>query len=218
MELNDIEKIINDKLKEERDKINTAGKGLNKHFDIVHILLILLAAICITSIGWNMVKPANPVNNTGWTQPKEPKEVVKIERVIVPGPTQILTIEKPVIVEKLKLPETFKNNTSAHAIAAAELQPSKAGYNVVATLETKNGIGVGGILAKERERSLIGLPSNLSAGMRYGGVTDGRQEAQIYGKYQPLRVGNLYLGLYGEANSKPEAKAMIDLEYKFKDD
>jgi hypothetical protein len=216
MELNQIEELINGKLKEVEGKINTSGKGLNKHFDIVHILLILLAAICLTSIGWNYFKPANPVTPQIWVQPKEVKETVKIQRVAVPGPERIITIDKPVIIEKLKLPDTFKNASTVQAISSASLEPTKAGYNVIGTIDTKTGIG--GMIAKEKERSFLGLPSNLSVGSRYGLITDGRQEAQVYTRYQPLRVGNVYLGLYGEANSRPEGKAMIDLEYRIKSD
>jgi hypothetical protein len=193
-----------------------AYNGMTKHFDVVHIILIIIAVICITSIGWNVFKPANPVTPSGFVGPPEIRETRTIDRILMPGPVQIVTIEKQVIVDRLKLPDTFKNNTSLQAISTADLKPTKAGYEVVGTINTKTGVG--GILAKEKERSFFGLPSNLSVGARYGLLTDGKQEAQVYGKYQPLRVGNTYLGVYGEVNSKPEGKAMIDLEYKWKTD
>ena len=215
----DIDKIENEVKTEAKLIEGQAVKvytGLTKHFDILHIILVIVAVIGLTSIGFNYFRPPNPVTKTEWVTPPEPKVVKTIERVMVPGPVQIVTIDKPVIVERLKLPDTFKNNTSLQAIAAADLQPTKAGYTVVGTLNTKTGVG--GLIAKEKERSIFGLPGNLSVGTRYGLVTDGRQEAQGFIKYQPLRIGNLYLGLYGEANTKPEAKGMLELEYKMKTD
>ena len=196
---------------------NTKVFGLTKHFDIIHIILIAVAIVCVTSIIFNYYRPPNPVTPREWTVPPESKQTKGIDRILIPGPVQIVTIEKQVIIEKLKLPDSFKNNSSAQAISSADLQPSKSGYTVVGTIDTKKGTG--GILAKEKERSWMGLPGNLSIGTRYGITTDlGRQEAVVYGKYQPVRFGDIYMGIYGEANSKPEGKAMIDFEYKIKSD
>lgn len=200
-------------VKQEAVKVYT---GITKHFDIFHILLIILVSISLTSIGWNYFKPPNPVTNVTYTQPPEEKVVTKIERIVVPGPPQIVTIEKPVIVEKLKLPDWFKNDVNQQAISNAELQPSKNGYSVIGTIDTKTGVG--DIIAKEKEATFFGLPSNLSVSARYGLVTDGKQEAQLGVKYQPLRLGKFYLGVVGEVNSKPEAKALVELEYKIKSD
>lgn len=190
-----------------------------KKLDLMHVILIVIVAICLTSIGYNIFRPPNTITKTEWTKPPEPKEIRTIEKILVPGPTQVITIDKPVIVERLKLPETFKNNTSLQAISSADLEPTKSGYTVIGTLNTSTGEG--GLIAKEKERSLAGLPSNLSVGARYGPTFDG-QQAVVYGKYQPLRIGNAYIGLYGEGNTgrrlRPDGKVMIELEYKIKSD
>jgi hypothetical protein len=198
------------------DEAKKVYSGLTKHFDIVHIILLVVVAISLTSLGVNYFKPPNTVTKIEYVQPPEEKVVTKIERVPVPGPVQIITIDKPVIVEKLKLPDWFKNDVNQQAISNADLKPTKTGYSVVGTIDTKTGVG--DIIAKEKEATFLGWPGNLSASLRYGLVTDGRQEAQLGAKYQPLRIGPIYLGIVGEVNSRPEAKALIELEYKIKSD
>lgn len=186
---------------------------------LIYIIGIILL-VSFISIGYNYFKPKQDIIKNEWVQPNEPKVVKSIQKVKVKAPKEILVYKKDEIIKKLELPDTFKNNTSIGIIASADVPPSKEGYVAIGTIESKDGVGVGKILIKEKNRSLIGLPSNFSIGSRYGTIQDGSQEGQIWLRYQPIRVGDVYLGIYGESDlgRKFGAKAMIELEYKIKTD
>jgi len=198
------------------DKVKNTVVGLTKHFDLFHILLGVIGIVLFMYVALTWNKPTNTIPSTTYVNVPQQKIVEKIKRVEVPGPTKIITIEKPIIVEKLKLPDWFKNDVNQQAIANADIPPSKAGYSAVGTLDTLTGKG--DIIAKEKIRSFIGMPNNISIGGRWGIVTTGKQEIDGYAKWQPLRLGNTYIGAYTELNTNPEAKIMVDVEYKFKTD
>src|SRR6185369_2256952 len=71
------------------------------------------------------------------------------------------------------------------------------------------------IVAKEQPPALFGFPAVVELGLRYGLGTRNGQEGNLNARWQFLRVGNLYLGAYGEIGTQPEAKAMIDLSYRW---
>lgn len=184
-----------------------------KNISITRIIIAVIIVIAIVSSVYNFYREPNVVTKTEYVRVPEEKQVTKIERVNVPGPKEVVTIEKEKIVKVLQMPSWFKQDKNEQAIANADLAPSKNGYSAVATINTQNGNGA--IIAKEKSRSLIGLPSEKEVGARYGITSRGVQEAQAYGRWQFLRVGDVYVGAYGEVGSKPEAKAMIDMSYKW---
>jgi hypothetical protein len=186
-----------------------------KDVSIKRISLALLFCVMLFAAISGWYKPANEIVTTVYLKPKEEKVVTKIKRVDVPGPQTVITIEKEVIVEKLKLPDWFAKDKNEQPIANADLMPTRAGYSVVGTINTQTGEG--GIIAKEKEQPFIGLPNEKEIGIRYGLSTQGAtgSEANVYGKWNFLRVGNVHVGTYGEINSDPDAKVMIDASYKF---
>lgn len=117
------------------------------------------------------------------------------------------------VVEKLKLPNWFAENADEQAIATADLPETKAGYNVVATVNTKTGVG--NIIAKEKQRSLFGLPNEKEIGARVGYNSGLKQQISVYGRWSFLRVGNVHLSAYGEGNSEGNATAQLELGYRF---
>jgi hypothetical protein len=198
-------------LQDIRDKVNA--------WDKIKVALIIIAALAIGSSVYNWYKPVNPVTTKEYIKVPEEKLVTKIVRVPVPGPKEIITIEKKVIVEKLKLPEWFATNKNEQAIANADLKPSKGGYSVVGTLNTETGVG--NIIAKEKERPFFGFPNEKEIGIR-AGVSNNGTTGDIYGRWQFVRAGKTYLGAYvegsastGTTSNNAVGKAMIDISYKF---
>ena len=195
-----------------REKVNAWG-WLEK-------VIFIIAALALISCIYNWYKPANPVTTKEYIRVPEEKQVQVIKRVPVPGPTVIQTIEKPVIVEKLKLPDWFAADKNEQAIANADLQPSKGGYSVIGTINTQTGKG--GIIAKEKERPFFDFPNEKEIGLR-AGITNNGMGADIYGKWDFVRAGNAYLGAYVEGSATQwtagsntgSGKAMINISYKF---
>jgi hypothetical protein len=180
---------------------------------VAEIVLGIIAVLAVLSAIYNFRKAPVTVTRDRYTEVPKEKAVEKIRTVTVPGPTKIVTIEKPVIAEKLDMGIDFAEDPEKQAIANADLPPSKAGYSAVAVIDMADGHTV--IQAKEKPLPLFGFPSEKEIGLRYGLRSNGLQGGNVYGKWTFLRVGNLYLGAYGEIDTRPEAKAMLDLSYRF---
>jgi hypothetical protein len=139
---------------------------------------------------------------------------VKIKKINVPGPKEILTIEKEKIVEKLRLPNWFAQNADEQVIATAEIPPYEGITDTVATLNTKTGVG--NIIAKQRPLSLLAFENKKELGARAGYTTDEfKQLITVFGRWQFFRLGNFHAGLYGEGNSEGEAIGQIELNYRW---
>jgi hypothetical protein len=175
---------------------------------ILTILLILAAASSVYK--WYHKSTGS---TTTYVKVPEIKEVIKIQRVTVPGPERIVTIEKTVIVDKLKLPEWIKTDADEQAIATAVIEPYKGKTNAVGLLNTKTGVGQ--IVAKQEPLPLFGFVNDKEIGVRYGTSIKNGMETDIYGRWDFVRVGNVNVGVYGEATSYGEAKAMVSVGYKW---
>ena len=131
-----------------------------------------------------------------WLPAPPIKTVEKIKKVTVPGPTQIVTIEKQVVVEKLKLPDWIKNDADEQVIATAKIPAYDGDTDAAALLNTKTGIGE--IIAKQEPLSLFSLESKAEIGGKVGWNTDGKNVLKGYGKWDFLRFEKFHLGVYGE--------------------
>jgi hypothetical protein len=183
---------------------------IGKSIVVVAVLLLLASSI----YGW-FFKPKEVVEV--WQQVPVIEVVEKIKTVKVPGPKEVVTIEKQVVVEKLKLPDWVKTDENKQVIATAEIKPYKGQTDVVALLDTKTGESQ--ILAEQRKLSLFALENTKEVGVRYGISSEYGTVTDIYGRITVLRVGPTHLGIYGEVSHKSEgksdAKAQIDLRYEW---
>lgn len=110
---------------------------------IVAFIIILSGISALSNWAGSLV----PITQIEYVSVPQIKEVIKYKRVEVPGPEKIITIEKEKIVEKLKLPESFSQNSDLQAIATGVIAPYEGNTNVVATLDTKTGEG--NLIAKQ---------------------------------------------------------------------
>jgi hypothetical protein len=177
---------------------------------IIGVLSVLLLTATSSAIYFWYKKPA-PGSGAEYEKPPEIKVVTKIKRVDVPGPTKIVTIEKQVIVEKLKLPDWVRDNPDEQAIASAVVAPYKGNTNAVALLNTKTGIGQ--MIVKQEPLPLFGFVNEKGIGGRVGVNIKGEPEFSGYGRWTFGRVGPAHIGVYGEASSN--SKIQLDVEYRF---
>lgn len=182
-----------------------------REYDVVKITLGVVAVIALASMAWNWYHPrVNNITTTEYRTVQEEKVVTKIKRVAVPGPTKIITIEKAAVSTKLDvaIPE------GKEVIANADIEPSEGGTSVVTVMDMTTGEST--VIAKEKPLPLFGFPADVEAMIRYGISTQGvGQQADIAVRYQFLRVGKFKLGAYGELSSQPQAKAMLEVAFKF---
>jgi hypothetical protein len=182
---------------------------------IMALIIALLLLIAIAALkAWYGERNKPVVSQIEYVNVPEIREVVKIKKVRVPGPTEIVTIEKEKIVEKLRLPNWFAQNADEQVIATAEIQPYEGITDTVATLNTKTGAG--NIIAKQRPLSLFAFENNKEIGARAGYTTDEfKQLITVFGRWQFFRVGNVHAGLYAEGNSSGEAVGQLELNYRW---
>lgn len=178
------------------------------------LIVILLIALFASLKAWYGEKNKPIISKVEFVKVPEIKVVTKIKKVEVPMKVDhIVTIQKDVLIKKVNgLPTWFVGNADEEAIAMADLPESKSGYEVMGTMNTKTGVG--NIIAKEKQRSLFGLPNEKEIGARVGYSMKG-QQVSIYGRWNFFRVGNMHLSAYGEGNSEGNATAQLELGYRF---
>jgi len=175
-------------------------------------LLIIAAGSAIYAWYAEWSKPR--ASRIEYVKVPEIKEVIKIKRVSVPGPERIITIEKEVIVEKLKLPDWVKTDANKQVIATAEIQPHDGITNAAAIMDMKTGASE--IIAKQLPPAFMAFENKKELGMRVGYSTDEwSMRSTVYGRWSFARIGKVHLGLYAEANSRGEGIGQIDLSYRF---
>jgi hypothetical protein len=179
---------------------------------VIIIVLLLVAGAALKA--WYAERHKPVVSQTEYVPVSKIKQVVKIKRVMVPGPDKIVTIEKEKVVEKLKLPNWVAQNADEQIIATGEIEPWEGKTDVVATLNTKSGAG--NIIAKQRPLSLFAFENKKELGGRLGYTSkEFKQIITGFGRWQFLRVGNFHAGLYGEGNTEGEAIGQLELIYRF---
>jgi hypothetical protein len=194
------------------DKIFSALKNWKTIVTAIYALVITLALMSAL-YAWYGERNKPPVSQKVYIPVEQIKEVEKIKRVEVPGPEKIVTIEKKVLVEKLKIPDWFLDETE-QAISTGVIAPYEGRTNVIATLNTETGAG--NIIAKQIPLPFMQFENKKELGVRAGYTTDGaKAHTAIYGRWNFMRVGNVHLGLYGEANSEGAGIAQVDINYRF---
>ena len=163
-------------------------------------MFLLLLATVSAIYAWYKEKNKPVTSQIEYVKVPEIKEVVKIKKVEVPGPERIVTVEKIKIVEKLKLPEWFAENTDEQAIATGEVQPYEGKTNVVATLNTKTGVG--GIIVKQEPLSFAGFVNDKEIYLKGGYTTSREVEITGGGRWLFARVGSIKIGGYAEARGQ----------------
>ena len=173
--------------------------------------LIFVAVVAVSSSIYSWYMPQPVITKTEYVRVPEIKETVRIKRVEVLV-EKIVTIEKEVVVRELNLPDWIKNDKDIQVIATASIEPYEGTTDAVATMNTQTGEGM--IVAKHRSLRLIPFENRKEIGVRYGATIAG-PEVDVYAQWQFLRVGSTHLGLYVDANTHSDARAMVQVGYRF---
>lgn len=182
-----------------------------KNYVLCGVCLVIVIA---AAVAWYSRAPT--VTTEQYTPLPPIRETVKIKRVNVPGPKEIVTIEKQVVVEKLKLPDSVAQDPNKQVIATGEVPPYEGKTNVVAVMDTQKGTSE--IIAKQQPLPLFAFENKKEIGARAGIAADKDgtgYRVDAYGRWTFFRVGNVHTGVYGEVNSRSEGKAMIDVGYRW---
>lgn len=180
--------------------------------------LVFIIALFLTSSLVNWYKPDVVAPKT-FTEAPPIAKLANVPKITISVPA-IEVLEKGAVVKKIgdKLPTEVKDNTDVEIMTSATTPPSKTGYDIISTINKKDGKT--SIYYTEKERSLFEFTSNGRVGVAYGISSDsGKQTAKVYGNYSFFRVGEAHLNLQAEINSKhlgqTEAIGMVGIEYRF---
>lgn len=185
------------------------------------IIITIIAIVAIIVAVWGWYRPPVTLSKTEYTKVPEIKTVKKIKRVRVPV-KEIVTLEKKAVSAKLHLSEEITNDDKKQIIATAETPAYEGKTDIVAIMDKTTGEA--GIIAKQQPLSFFALENKRAIGLRYGYASMGSatgsanaagMQADIYGRWDVLRIGGVHVGLYGEVTSAGDGRAMLNMEYRF---
>lgn len=173
----------------------------------------MLGIIALISVLFDWYKP-QPALTPDFARPREIQSATKIPKVDIPT-EKIVAINKKAAAKKLKLPDEIAADERKQITATAEIPPYDGITDVIAVFDTETAQTE--INARRRQRAFLEMMNQGAIGLRYGINTAKQNDyaADIYGRWDVLRTGKAYWGLYGEASSTGEGKAMISVEYRF---
>jgi hypothetical protein len=182
---------------------------------ITEIIVIIVAVLAIISAGvswWHFNHPLVQ-SKTEFVNVPQIKVVEKIKTVMVPM-AQVETISKPELITKLKLQnEEFANNPDKQGTTTGVIAPYDGKTDVVSVINTKTGKSE--IVAKQEPLPFFAFEDKKEIGARYGLSIKNSHEIDVYGRWDFVRIGNVHVGVYGDANTAGDAKAMISVGYKW---
>jgi hypothetical protein len=159
---------------------------------------VLLLALMSATYAWYAEKNKPPASKVEYIKVPEIKEVIKIKRVEVPI-EKIVTIEKQVLVEKIKMPDWFKTDTNKQAIATAVIPSYEGNSNAIAVIDTSNGIGE--IVVKQEELSFAGFTNAKQIYGKVGYSTNQETQVIVGADWRFARVGKIKVGVFGEGRA-----------------
>jgi hypothetical protein len=175
------------------------------------IALVILIGIC--AVVWAWYNPKQTTSTDYYYPVPVEKKVSSIKKIFVPvSSIRIIAYEKEVIVEKLKLPDWVKDKDK-QVILDGEIGAYKGKTSVVGVLDTKTGEST--LIQKQLPISLFSFENDKEIGARMGMNMKAGRQIDIFGRYTFLRVGTMYVAGYGEVNTTPDGKVMVEASYRW---
>ncbi len=172
-------------------------------------IAVVLATLYVL---WCWYRPAPAISTAVFAPAKISKQVGEVPMVAVPV-ASIQVIPKAVAKKKLRLPQMVVDDPGKEVVSAIDIPPTRGGATSITLIDTRTGRTE--TLVRETPRPFLALEVATEVGMRYGLSTAGGQRIDLYARRDLARVGNVFIGVYGEANTRPEAKAMIDVSLRW---
>lgn len=180
------------------------------------LVLLFLAAYLF----WLWLRPAPHRPGAGFVAAAPSAQVAGLSTQKIQPAAGIKVLPKKETVRRLNLPAEIGNDQSAEVLTAVDMPPTDGGITAVPILNTSTGETT--VAWKEKPRPFFSFESGTEIGGRYGVRTDAIQEADIYLRRDLARIGSTYISGYLEASAhmsvdpRPEAKAMIEVSYRWK--
>jgi hypothetical protein len=178
--------------------------------------ILLLGILLMLSIGvsWYRENHRPVLTKTVYQTVKEIKESLKIKRVEIPV-DRIVVLEKKSLDKIVGLSDDLKTDEAKQVTATGVIPPYEGDTNVLAVIDTNTGKST--IEAKQVPLSFMDFENKKAVGARCGVSTKSVSSVavDVYARWDFLRVERCHLGLYGEAGSEGNAKAQMQVEYRW---
>lgn len=179
---------------------------------LVFLILALFAAI------WQWAMPkVRTITTAEFRRVPEIRKVKDVQRVRVPCPEQgIVVLDKKEAAQKLSLPWYLERPLPAAApqiTATADLPETKNGIEAVSVIDLQTGESQ--IVAREKTAPWFQFRNDGALGLRYG--IDQRLDyvGNVYGRWDFLRVRDVYLSANGDLSTGGDAKVQLGVEYRW---
>jgi hypothetical protein len=171
--------------------------------DVLHKILVDLGIVLVMSAAaYLLVEDMHKAPSAPQTQfapAPQIKEVQSVKTITIPGPTRIVTIDKPVVVHDLKLPDAIAADPDKQTTATAQVENAdKSKVDAISVMDTKTGVTE--IETKTEARPWFSFECEKEIGIG-GGIGLRGISGSIYGQISFMRTGNVHYALYGEADS-----------------
>lgn len=178
--------------------------------------ILLLGALLVLSVAvsWYRENHRPVLTKTVYQTVREIKESTKIKRVEIPV-DRVVVLEKKSLDGIVGLPDALKNDEAKQITATGVIPPYEGDTNVLAVLDTNTGRSV--IEAKQVPLRFMDFENKRAVGVRCGLSTKSISSVavDVYARWDFLRIEHCHLGLYGEAGSEGNAKAQMQVEYRW---
>jgi hypothetical protein len=178
------------------------------------ILLIIVTIVALIAAGYAWYKEEHPstISKTQYVNIPQIKTVTKIKTVMIPM-KQVQAVDKEAVSSSLKLSDDIAKNPDKQITTTGVVPAYEGKTNVISVIDTKTGQSE--IIAKEQPLPLFGFENKKEIGIRAGYSIKNNQEGDIYARWDFLRIGNVHIGVYGDANTAGDGRAMISVGYKW---
>lgn len=168
-------------------------------------ILLLFVALFSATYAWYKERNKPIQSKIEYVDVVKVKEVVKLKKVEVPGPEKIVTIEKKVLVEKVKMPDWFSQNQDEQAIASAVIPSYEGNTNAIATINTRTGVG--NIVSNQEPLSFVGFIHESEAYIKAGYNTGAQIETSVGVQWKFARIGKIKIGVFGEGRGRFQSQS-----------
>jgi hypothetical protein len=173
----------------------------------LHTVYLIIIVLLVASMAWAWYHPK--IKTTTTYLPGN--TITKVETVTLPcHPIQTVKY-KDRFIEKEKIPVDLVPKAN-EIIGETSIKPSETSSELVTSITPEGKVEFAVI---PKQRALFSFENDKKIGLRYGFDQHIQPQIEIFGEYDFARVGNIYLGLYGEVNSNSEGKGMFQATYKF---
>ena len=196
-----------------------------RQVDWPRTLLLIVCILAIAAALWQYFMPQiRTVTTTQFKAVPQIRETVKLQRVTVPGPPQLVTIDKQQVAERLDLPWLVESGTGDRGpvtgnpkdlqiVATSDLPESRSGYQEVAVVNTATGETT--LVAKEKELPWFRFVNKGQVSLWYGYDQRLLPTGDLEGRWQFLQIKKAGLALRGNLETGGDAQLQAGIIYEW---